>query len=129
MSARELAEKIEAAGGPDREIAHKPDCPSNGANTYWDRDYHVCRDCHSVKHVPRALSLAEQEGWRRFWDGWKICPPCVAKFLATHRQAEWDVPANYDHPIPDDAHCSGCRITPAALRSRAASETMEDGDA
>lgn len=65
------------------------------------------------------LSAAEEAGWRRFWDGWVICPPCQAKHVAAVLQPprEWPVPAIYDRPIADDAKCSHCQIAFTHLES------------
>jgi hypothetical protein len=61
---------------------------------------------------PRALSLPELAGWRRFWDGWVICPPCMAGrgFIGgPYTPASWQVPAHYDTPIKTTDTCSRCR--------------------
>lgn len=60
----------------------------------------------------RPLSAMEQAGWRRSWDGWTICPICVAEKEARVGRL-WAVPANYDRPIRDEAKCGHCayRIT------------------
>lgn len=74
----------------------------------------------------RELSPAEEEGWRRFWDGWIICPPCIEEHLSSHRetfkntQTEWPVPANYDTPIGEadreyDSSCMKCGKLPPLL--------------
>jgi len=55
----------------------------------------------------RPLSDAEQRGWRRFWDGWVICPACIAVKDLTPET--WAVPANYDTPIKPDEACMKCK--------------------
>lgn len=64
--------------------------------------------------MKRELSLMEQAGWRRYWDGWIACPECVAAFEKKAGRP-WSVPATYDTPIVEDidqrcAQCSGRAI-------------------
>lgn len=64
---------------------------------------------------PRALSRAEEMGWRRFWDGWVICPPCMAGrgwIGGPYTPQTWRVPAHYDTPIKPTDRCSRCGLTP-----------------
>lgn len=83
-----------------RKVAHWPD--------RLRRDFE--RD---LRRKYRALSVAEQAGWRRWRDGPAICPACIAEFLRVHRRHQaWGVPANYDGPIRPDERCSRCRATP-----------------
>jgi hypothetical protein len=75
--------------------------------------------------VNRELSPAEEQGWRYFWSGWIICPPCVERFLeeATRfsgRQVLWPVPPDYDTPIGEasaryDQLCCKCGAKPPLL--------------
>lgn len=80
--------------------------------------------------MTRDLSPAEDQGWRRFWDGWIICPPCIETKLAedkawhiARREAyneTWGVPADYDTPIGEahleyDSGCCRCGAKPPLL--------------
>lgn len=75
----------------------------------------------------RALSLAEEQGWRRFWDGWIICSPCIEEHQRQHKAffkeeshrgwPAWPVPADYDTPIGEasakyDSGCMKCGKKP-----------------
>jgi len=63
--------------------------------------------------VTRALTAAEQAGWRQYWDGWPICPSCQAKKLAETGHKEWPVPAHYDRRgVADDDKCVTCSMNP-----------------
>jgi hypothetical protein len=72
----------------------------------------------------RALSPAEEEGWRRYWDGYIICPKCKEakikaniKYYKSHNlnyYSQWPVPADYDTPI-GEAHETFHRVSSAAL--------------
>ena len=65
--------------------------------------------------INRALSAAEQRGWRRFWDGGCICPSCMGGrgfFGGPYTPETWRVPANYDTPIKDTEKCLRCRRAP-----------------
>lgn len=57
----------------------------------------------------RDLSPAVQLGWRRFWDGWIICPACKDKYLDLIEKTAWDVPPDYDRPIKAGDKCMKCR--------------------
>jgi hypothetical protein len=78
----------------------------------------------------RELSPAEEQGWRRFWDGWIICPLCIEKKLARDKawhvsrnenyNETWGVPADYDTPIGEadaeyDSGCCRCGEKPPLL--------------
>lgn len=53
------------------------------------------------------LSAAEEAGWRRYWDGWVICPRCIARM---HQTVDtWRVPPTYDNPIEPPERCADCR--------------------
>lgn len=65
--------------------------------------------------MKRDLSDAERAGWRKYWDGWSICPPCIAKVLEGSAKDEWPVPANYCRPIERTSRCSRCGTTPEAM--------------
>lgn len=60
----------------------------------------------------RELSDAELAGWRKYWDGWAICPICIPKVLEGSTKSEWPVPANYCRPIELTTRCSRCGTTP-----------------
>jgi hypothetical protein len=55
------------------------------------------------------LSAAEEAGWRRYWDGWVICPGCIAKMHYT--PDTWRVPPTYDTPIRPPERCANCGTT------------------
>lgn len=65
--------------------------------------------------MKRELSAAGLVGWKKFWDGWLICPDCAAKLLAQRSADEWPVPADYCRPIEQGARCTKCGTTPEAL--------------
>lgn len=54
----------------------------------------------------REPSFAETQGWRRFFDGWVICPPCQRKQVGEDR--EWPVAATYDKAIAQNDKCCRC---------------------
>lgn len=74
----------------------------------------------------RELSLAEEQGWRSFWDGFTICPDCKKAKLDSgyYRRSDrsedgWGVPPDYDTPIgenredyPQAGRCLHCRALP-----------------
>jgi hypothetical protein len=77
--------------------------------------------------VNRELSIAEEGGWRQFWDGWIICPPCIERRLASDKayysargmsyKESWPVPPNYGAPIGEasaeyDDGCVSCGEKP-----------------
>ena len=52
------------------------------------------------------LSAAERIGWRRYFDGWVICPSCMADMHQTPNT--WQVPPTYDRPINAPEKCADC---------------------
>ena len=84
-----------------------PPCPKTYDDPGLQRDFE-----RWWNKAHRVLSTAEQAGWRRFWDGWCICPPCQVDHGAGYTPETWRVPANYDTPIKATDRCMKCRRTP-----------------
>lgn len=74
-----------------------------------------------LKPDGRALTIAEEQGWRSFWDGGIICLLCIEKKLAEDKawhisrgerfNEDWGVPANYARPgigVADREYDTGC---------------------
>lgn len=72
----------------------------------------------------RELTIAEEQGWRSFWDGWIICPSCKEEHLRIHNSRSdrypdgWGVPPNYGCPgigvasLEYDQGCIDCAAKP-----------------